>query len=71
MAPYESDRAGGMEGRGQWMLEDPAACKAEKIAVLKAAAKQHQRYSSNVGCSQGVDRSALAPSLPCVAAGEE
>ncbi len=53
------------------MLKDPAACKAEKIAVLKAAADQHQRYSSNTGCSQGIDRSALAPSLPCLAAGEE
>jgi hypothetical protein len=50
------------------MLEDPAACMAKKIAALKAATEQHQR---NTGCSQGVDRSALAPSLPCVAAGEE
>ena len=49
---------------------DPAAFKADKIAVLKAAAEQHQHDSRDAGCSQGVDRSALAPSLPS-AAGEE
>ncbi len=50
---------------------DPAVFKADKIAALKAAAEQHQHYSRDAGCSLGVDRSALAPSLPCVAAGEE
>ena len=50
---------------------DPAAFKADRVAVLKAAAEQHQCNSRDAGCSQGVDRSALAPSLPCVAAGEE
>ncbi len=53
------------------LLEDPAACKADKIAALKAAAEQHQRYSRDAGCGQGVDRSAPSlPPLPCRAGKE-